>query len=62
MGRASLKQGAILGTWRVVIDTPDFEQSLYVEEPEESTEDTVRKRYSRIFTVLEVEKVADEDD
>ena len=48
--------------WMVVIQAPDYEQALYVDEPDESTEDTVREKYSRSFTVYEVSEIDDEDD
>lgn len=48
-------------TWAVVIEAPDYEQTLYVEEPDNSTEDDVREKYSRSSTVYEVWEVLDED-
>ena len=44
----------------VVIQAPDYEQTLYVEVSNEETEDTVRERYSKSFTVYEVWEVDDE--
>ena len=49
-------------TFAVIIQTPDYEQTLYVNEPDTSTEESVRDKYSQRFTVYEVWEVTDEDE
>ena len=61
MRRVSSEDGKAMKQWLVIIETPDYEQRLYVKEPEDSTEETVREKYSRCFTVYEVQEITDED-